>query len=114
MRVSHVHDLPAVTVELRMSLGVVHRTASVRGSESLKGGDFLRPWTLGLWRRAHHDALRKWRVVDGNIALQMIIPRHVHDRSRVHDGDGIADIAGPTAVAGVESPRAHIEHVLQC
>ena len=89
-RIAHEDSLATVEVVLGMGEGVVDISAARRlhGGES---GDFGRPWAFWVGRSPHVYALREGRTIEGDIALQVVIPRNAGDTPAIEDRDCVGD-----------------------
>ena len=82
--------------------------ATTCGLHRNEGHGFAGPWAFGAHGRPHNDILRERRAVDGHVTLEKGVPRNAQNVGVVENEDGVANLCGPTAVAGVElqAPRS--------
>src|SRR5580700_5224998 len=105
-RIAYIDPLSIVGVIFGVRVRVVDvATCGLHGNE---GHDLAGPGAFGVRRCAYYDVLRERRAVDGEVALEICVPRNAENAGVVEDGDGVANLRGPIAVTGVEAPSAAI------
>src|SRR5580658_7067963 len=106
-RIAHIDCLSAVRVVFGVRQRVIDITAVCRWQRD-EGHYFVGPRALGIRGRAHHNILRERRAIDGEVALEIVVPGDAQNAGVIENRNSVINLRGPIPVAGVERPRAAI------